>query len=247
MYEFDRLQYGDRPAACILMIVVGFLAEIGQSIDMEAAARIVKDSYVDDFLTGGSEEEVNRFVGDKKPDGTYDGSFTKIFAKANFEIKTFVRSYETDQEAMDKLGGKVLGYGWNVDKDMMTVTVHNSDKTNPILTKRSILSFIMKIFDPLGIVAHLVIKYKLGMKELILHVNEESGKQLSWDEEIPNEYKIKWEKHLAEAVDIKEIRFERSIRPKEAKDVCKSRLREEIMGVQRLVCLLPIEEQSAGK
>ena len=216
MFAFDRLQFGDRPAACFLMLVIKHLAEMGREIDEEAAARIEEDSYVDDFLTGGSEAQVDRFVGKKKGDGTYDGTFTQILDKAGFKVKTFVRSHETDNEAMEKLGGKVLGYGWKADEDIMTVNLFKDDEVTEelILTKRGILSFIMKIYDPLGVTAPLIIKYKLGMKEIILHRSKEHEKPLSWDEEVPDEFKDKWKKYMKEAAAQGEVKFPRGVHPK---------------------------------
>ena len=126
VFAFDRLQFGDRPAACFLMLVIKHLAEMGREIDEEAAARIEEDSYVDDFLTGGSEAQVDRFVGKKKGDGT------QILNKAGFKVKTFVRSHETDNEAMEKLGRKVLGYGWKADEDIMTVNIFKDDEVTRV-------------------------------------------------------------------------------------------------------------------
>ena len=217
VFAFDRLQFGDRPAACFLMLVIKHLAEIGREIDEEAAAKLEEDCYVDDFLTGGSEAQVERFVGKKKGDGSYDGTFTQILDKGGFKVKTFVRSHETDKEAMDKLGGKVLGYGWKADEDIMTVNLFNEEVTDElILTKRGILSFIMKIYDPLGVTAPLIIKYKLGMKEIILHRSKEQEKPLSWNEEVPDEFKDKWKKYIKEAAAQGEVKFPRGVHPKGA-------------------------------
>ena len=82
------------------------------------------------------------------------------------------------------------------------------------LTKRGILSFIMKIYDPLGVTTPLIIKYKLGMKEIILHRSKDDEKPLSWDEEVPDEFKDKWKRYIREAAALKQVKFPRGVHPK---------------------------------
>ena len=62
-YAIDRVHFGDVPAACLLEISKKKVAIEGEDIDPEASTKIVKDSYVDDGLTGGKKETVERMVG----------------------------------------------------------------------------------------------------------------------------------------------------------------------------------------
>ena len=77
-YALDRVHFGDACAATMLEVAKNMVAEKGRTIDPEASKRIEYDMYVDDGLTGGSEDQVSRFVGVKKSDGKYSGTFQKI-------------------------------------------------------------------------------------------------------------------------------------------------------------------------
>lgn len=88
-YALDRVHFGDACAATQLEVAKNLVAEAGKYIDPEAALRIQEDVYVDDGLSGGTEEQVRRFVGNKTQDGNYDGTFSKILSLGNFKIKAF--------------------------------------------------------------------------------------------------------------------------------------------------------------
>ena len=66
----------DQPASCQLEVAKDKCAEGGCEIDSVAAVRLIHDFYVDDYFTGGSLEEVNRFRGNRRDDGFYDGTLT---------------------------------------------------------------------------------------------------------------------------------------------------------------------------
>lgn len=91
-------------------------------IDSMAANKIENNSYVDDNLTGGSVEEVNRMMGScVKSEGKliYDGTIPQILKKVGLRAKVFVQSGETDQEIINKLGGQVLGHEWEPGSDKL--------------------------------------------------------------------------------------------------------------------------------
>merc|ERR1712082_90888 len=82
----DRVHFGDRSAASQLEVGKDMVADKGEEIDPEAASRIKKDTYVDDGLTGGSPEQVRRFVGELGEDGKFTGTIQRIFSIGNFKI-----------------------------------------------------------------------------------------------------------------------------------------------------------------
>ena len=66
---------------------------------------------------------------------------------------------------------KVLGVAWNSKTDNLTFTIGagvlekiSAEETK--LTKRSVLSYIARIYDPIGIAAALIIRAKIGMQRL---------------------------------------------------------------------------------
>ena len=92
------VHFGDCCAATQLEVGKDLSAEAGEDIDPEAAERIKKDCYVDDGLTGGSPEQVARFIGTKSADGVFNGTMPQILAKGNFKIKAMQWGLFRDQE-----------------------------------------------------------------------------------------------------------------------------------------------------
>ena len=87
-------------------------------IDVEAAKKIRKDSYMDDVATGDkSIEGVNRL---KK-------SISEILLKGGFHMKGFVTSGDVVEENLALLGtgdvGRVLGVGWEPGTDTFVIKV----------------------------------------------------------------------------------------------------------------------------
>ena len=185
-YGYEVLAFGDRVASGALEAAKRKCAEMGDKIDPIAAKRIRTQMYVDDGATGGTREEVERFIGKKNSSGEYDGTIQEIFKLGGFSIKSFVQSGCTDNEAMKLLGNSVLGYFWDAKNDIMGVklkvnlskkkrkiakypdlTIKDLDKLNTIkLTKRNLLGVLAGTFDSIGIATPYTIKLKIGLKAL---------------------------------------------------------------------------------
>ena len=186
MYAYRVMAFGDRLAATALECGKRQSADLGEEIDPIASKRIKEELYVDDGVTGGTKEEIERFVGHKKEDGSYDGTIQQILGLGGFPIKCFVSSGSQDEEAIALLGSSVLGYKWSAKDDIMGVkikvnlskkkrkiakhpdlTIADIDKLKSIkLTKRNLLGVPAGIFDPLGIAAPYTVKLKIGLKQL---------------------------------------------------------------------------------
>ena len=176
--------FGDRPAAVLLEIGIGLCAAAGMTKYPTTAKKVVKDRFVDG-ATGGSKSEVDEMMGSKRADGTMSGTLQEILGIGGFKIKAMMRSGERDDEARDKLGDKVLGYPWDPEPDIMGVkfdvleiqtgkksfikvnskNLEDLDSLEP--TRRMTLSVTMSIYDPMGILSPITIKFRLGLKKII--------------------------------------------------------------------------------
>ena len=190
--------------------------------------KLLLDTYVNDGTTGGTKEEVKRFVGELV-DGKYSGTIQQILGLGGFKIKTMVASGCTDENAIHLLGNSVLGYEWDARNDMMSVRikVNLSKKKKKIsehpdlkmedleklkkikLTKRNLLSFTAGIFDPLGIALPYTIKLRISLKQIF------DMEGLNWDEEISENAKEWWIDVLTEALKAELVRFPRSVKSDE--------------------------------
>jgi hypothetical protein len=82
---------------------------------------------------------------------------------------------------------KVLGVVWNHEQDVFMFQVHPPNEIK--LTKRTILSHIARIYDPIGTVAAFLIRAKIGMQRLWLE-------GLDWDDELPPTSQVSWANFL---------------------------------------------------
>ncbi|XP_071629536.1 uncharacterized protein [Temnothorax longispinosus] len=78
---------------------------------------------------------------------------------------------------------KVLGLSWSPHEDLFRFLATQCSPT--VHTKRSILSFIAKLYDPLGWASPIVISAKILMQELWL-------RKLEWDTPIPEDLLTRW-------------------------------------------------------
>ena len=105
----------------------------------------------------------------------------------------------------------VLGVIWYPEEDTLTSKTKTppmtpDDTPTPNLTKRQVLSKLATLFDPIGAFTAVLVKAKIAMQELW-----QLG--LNWDQELPPEVREKWLQLFSELNKIKEVRFERCLKP----------------------------------
>ncbi|XP_011687443.1 PREDICTED: uncharacterized protein LOC105449757 [Wasmannia auropunctata] len=143
---------------------------------------ILKDFYVDDLLTGAdSIEELKELK----------RNIVDILSCAKFELNKW-KSNTTEIEDLDsseatvKLGEatKILGLWWNTITDTFHYRIKlKNDKEK--VTKRSILSKVAEIYDPLSWIGPIVVKAKIILQR-IWQINKD------WDENITGETYTMW-------------------------------------------------------
>lgn len=101
----------------------------------------------------------------------------------------------------------VLGLKWCNSQDTFSFVAINPDTSVEIAsTKRSILSVIAKIFDPLGLISPFVMYGKILFQEL-WKLN------VSWDEEMPSDLKSEFQKWLLSSQCLKSFHVNRCYFP----------------------------------
>ena len=98
---------------------------------------------------------------------------------------------------------RALGVQWCIESDCFQFNIVLQDKP---CTTRGILSAISSIFDPLGFVTLLLLDGKSILQELC-RLN------ISWDDPIPDDIKIKWEKWRADLLNLQQISISRCYKP----------------------------------
>ena len=91
VYRFDRVQFGDQPAATIMSIAVERAVETHSKVTdeknlppelvLQDSNKLVLDTYVDDGSTGGSVKDINRMMGNKSKDSQFNSTIPSMAAK----------------------------------------------------------------------------------------------------------------------------------------------------------------------
>ncbi|XP_038122234.1 uncharacterized protein LOC119770795 [Culex quinquefasciatus] len=158
--------------------------------DLPLAARVVKrDSYVDDFLTGGS--SVTEVVQIYK-------ELTELLRRGGFGVHKFCsNSTEVLQAIPAELHEKQVDFGesdvnntiktlgliWNPLEDYFVFRVPRP--INEKWTKRIVLSEISSLFDPCGFLGPIITLCKLVMQDVWVRA-------LTWDQPLPVELSLRW-------------------------------------------------------
>ena len=227
--------FGDKSAATLLELAKEKIAELGKKIDLEASEKLVGDSYVDDHLSGGSSDSVDRMMGERitGEDGeiTYTGTVPRILAEGGFKAKSYIKSGESNPEILSSIG-KTLGLDFRPREDEIefelvfnlsprqggvklgpNLSMENIDQMkNCILTRRICLQLTHQIYDPMGLICAFTIRFKIALKKLVVY-------QLGWDEPIPPALQKEWKDLIIACVKNPPISIPRSF----FKDNCTGR------------------------
>ncbi|XP_055600721.1 uncharacterized protein LOC129749698 [Uranotaenia lowii] len=96
---------------------------------------------------------------------------------------------------------KTLGISWDPCADELRF-VNDIQPITEIWTRRQILSAIAKLFDPLGLIAPVIVSAKIIMQELALL-------QTGWDEPVPTHVNNKWKTFYEGLPHLKDLRLNR--------------------------------------
>lgn len=99
---------------------------------------------------------------------------------------------------------RALGVQWCVESDTFRFRITIKDKP---LTRRGILSIVSSIYDPLGFAAPFTLNAKKLLQDLC------KDEKLGWDDELPESYRICWEKWKSELPLLERILVPRCVKP----------------------------------
>lgn len=209
-YELKTVTYGTASAPYLAIRCLHELALEHANSKPVASEAIRNNFYVDDFLYGAdSRYELIQVQQD----------VSTILASAGLQLRKWLTN---DQElyprfkilvdegnSVLKLGenetNKTLGICWDATSDNIKYSVKSvSNSSRNRITKRSILSEISQIFDPLGLLGPIIITSKLLIQRLW-------QAKISWDDNIPQTLENEWIKFRDNLQEIKEINIPRHV------------------------------------
>lgn len=187
-YELNTITYGTASAPFLAVRCLYEIADEYKAIYPRASEIIKRDFYVDDLLTGASSpSELIQL----------QNEINTILRAAGFELRKWlcnkpelITNFHINQDlAVNILSlgegqqNKTLGILWNANSDTIQYSINRCGQGN--ITKRSILSVISQVFDPLGLLGPVIIVAKILMQGLWLS-------KLTWDETIPQVLHSQW-------------------------------------------------------
>ncbi|XP_068143648.1 uncharacterized protein [Drosophila tropicalis] len=198
-YKLTTVTYG---TACAPFLAVRVLEQLATDHEYEfpSAARILLDDfYVDDVLTGAMNEQELLDIKEE---------LILLMSRAQLELSKWVSnskriaSNEGNEIDFSKMAAKVLGLHWRPGEDVLTYNVSLSEHMT--CTKRQVLSDTARIFDPLGILAPVVINFKILLQELWLL-------NLHWDSELPTKQAHLWQTFRKDIFTLRNLKIPRFV------------------------------------
>ncbi|XP_025995820.2 uncharacterized protein LOC105202869 [Solenopsis invicta] len=205
-YELLTLTYGTAPASFLATKVIYQLAELEENRFPKGAAIARRDFYMDDLITGANSIEEAVVGRDQAAALLQKRGFTlRKWASNHPELLKNIQGCTTDGTIMelDKDGAaKTLGVKWNHEKDVFQYSIKIACPTS--CTKRQMLSGIAQIFDPVGLLAPVILTAKLLIQELW-------RLQLGWDESLPTDVFTKWSNYVTDIQCLNEFCVQRRV------------------------------------
>ncbi|XP_039442932.1 uncharacterized protein LOC120423264 [Culex pipiens pallens] len=205
-YELQTVTYGLAPSAYLATRSLQQLAQDeGHEYPLGGPA-LESNFYVDDFIGGA--DTVEDAIRLRK-------ELTELLAKGGFEMRKWtsnrlevLRGLTQDQigtQSSLQFGPnemvKALGIGWEPEADVLRFDSQINQSKGPP-TKQFILSTIARLYDPLGHIAPVVVTAKIIMQECW-------QLKCDWNDPVPDNIRIKWEKFFKELPEIRSYRIDR--------------------------------------
>jgi len=207
-YCLKTVTYGVITASYLATACINKLSSDETLRFLEACRALKHDFYVDDFLGGaGSISEALKLRDD----------LIAVLQKASMELCKWSsndpRLLENVDTAINVNANcnlidventtKILGMYWNQNVDAYQYIIRPFDE-NTRITKRVILSEIASVFDPLGLISPVIIKFKIIMQQL-WKLN------MSWDAVLPSTIENEWRDNHLKLSDLNLLVINRSL------------------------------------
>ena len=192
-------------------------ADISKNKYPEICEVIYKNIYVDDSLSGSSTKTSAFKLSDELQIVVNSGGFSlKGFT---FSGSAPCLSLSSDSESV-----VVSGMRWYPEEDELALDISelsfsrkylgkkSSNKINTIpskLTRRHCASKVSEIYNLTGLITPITAGMKIDLHTLV-------QRKLNWDDAIPDDLRPLWETHFQMMQEIKNIKFNRAIIPKDA-------------------------------
>lgn len=205
-FELLTLTYGTSPASFLAIKSLRTLAEIETKNFPVGSSIVLRDFYVDDLITGANSKTEALKILEETTSLLEKGGFKlRKWASNNPELlkKAPESSIANSIRSLDKEGVfRTLGIQWNPNEDVFQYSMATEYTSTQRTTKRSILSCIAQVFDPLGLLGPVVLLAKLLMQRLWML-------QVDWNESLSLDLHTEWINYKSQMRKLNELRIPR--------------------------------------
>lgn len=207
IYELTTVTYGTASASYLSTRCLQFLAEGEVSRFPIGSLHVLQDFYVDDILTGADSLHEARTVRDQ---------IIELLRLGPFELSKWSSNAEELLQSVSDGSGlpvaefnkdahpRILGIQWNPTADVFQFQI-DCDQTSDRISKRTMLSEIAKLYDPLGLISPVVIVSKLLLQEIW-------KLELNWDESVPIQIHSRWLRCKDQLNHLNQLRIPRRVK-----------------------------------
>lgn len=187
-FRLNTVTYGVKSAPFLAIRTLLQLSQDEYSDFPRASKILSSDIYVDDLVTGDNSLDAAK---------TLQEDLIRLLARGGFELRKWTSNHPSllvsipkqfqyqqslsfDNEENSSV--KILGMKWLPSTDSFSYNVDTSERR---CTKRTILSDIARIYDPLGFLSPVTFFAKYFMQQLWT-------RGLKWDDELPSDLSARW-------------------------------------------------------
>ena len=102
----------------------------------------------------------------------------------------------------DEENAKVLGMGWDAEKDLITFSTKQILGERKETTKRECLSTIYSVYDPVGLLTPVTVAAKIILRKVWA-----ARPALDWDDTLPWEIQQDWDSFRESLKDVENLSF----------------------------------------
>ncbi|XP_055946975.1 uncharacterized protein LOC129980618 [Argiope bruennichi] len=191
-FRLKTVTYGTSCAPHLAVRTIKQLA-LDEASDFPLASEMVlRDLYMDDGITGAPDIQTAQIL---------QQQLIKMFARAGMSLhkwtsnsqellNSFPASNPENTFPIDEQVSKALGMHWKPFEDLFIFTVKYENES--MLTKRTVLSIIARLYYPLGLLGPVISKMKIFLQKLWLQ-------KLTFDDPLPPAIGKEWS-HLVQSL-----------------------------------------------
>ncbi|XP_044727788.1 uncharacterized protein LOC123291538 [Chrysoperla carnea] len=205
VYEISVVAFGVTSSPYLALRTMHQLASDESSSYPLASNAVINDMYVDDFVTSVQDTQNAIKLFQEMVNLCESGGFPIVKWNTNSKVvlKNIPEKIRLNQTLEFNSGNmqSVLGLQWDPESDTL------SFKINSVVhkcTKRNILSTIARIFDPLGIIAPVILQAKLMIQNIWIL-------KLGWDDVPPDSVVKLWSQFVLEMPQLVSFKIPRSL------------------------------------